>query len=107
PAAHLGAHHAEVLDDQLRAHVEARHVVAPAHLSELVALAAKQEEAAEVAAVWLEEDRVPALDLALLLQPAPQLGCLLEHLPRLLLAAANWPAESDEETEVSHVHLLG
>src|SRR5207244_632972 len=93
---------AEAVDDDPGARVQPVEVVAPPHPPEPLAVAAEEDEPAEVAAVRLEQDRLEALDLAPLLQPRVVLHRLVEHLDRLLLAAAGRDAEADEDRRVSH-----
>jgi hypothetical protein len=64
------------------------------------------EEAAEVAAVGVEEAHVHALDPAGALQPAEHRDPLLEDLDRPLLATAYGGAEPDEQRSVCHRNSL-
>jgi hypothetical protein len=68
---------------------EALELGTAADARKLVLVAAQQEEPAELAAVRLEQDRLDALDLALLLQPRVILEDLVEHLGGLPLAPPN------------------
>src|SRR5439155_19488069 len=46
--------------------------------------------------------RLPAFDLAFVLELRPELDCLVEDLGRVLLAPSNGPAEAHEESEIGH-----
>src|SRR5207247_10638083 len=59
-------------------------------------------EALKVAAVWGEEDRLEAFELAFLLELAPQRDGLAEHLESLLLAPPHSAAPAHEDRVVSH-----
>src|SRR5205085_3763242 len=88
--------------DQLGPRVDAEQVFAVAQTADLLLAAADEEEPAEIAAVRLEEGRLPAIDLARLLQPSPELDRLAEYLGSLLLTPPNRPAEADEEPVIRH-----
>jgi SAM-dependent methyltransferase len=97
-----GVDDADALHDQLRADDQALELVACPHPIETLQLTPKEEEAAEVASVRVEEERVEALDGALLLELSPHLHRLVEDLSGLLLAAADREAEAYEQGVVRH-----
>jgi hypothetical protein len=71
-------------------------LLAVANARELVPLAAEQKEAAELAAMRLEEDRLEALDLALLLKPRVIFENFAEYLDGLTLTASHRKPKADE-----------
>ena len=81
---------------------ELRELVAHAKRGELLRIAADENEAAQVTAVRLEEDRLEALDLAVLLERRVLRDRLVEELDRLALTAAHGVAEADEQPGVCH-----
>jgi hypothetical protein len=81
------AHHAEVLDREQAPRDVPLELVASANACQLVLVSAQQDEAAEFPAVRLKEDRLEALDLALLLEARVVLENRAESLARLPFAA--------------------
>ena len=98
-------HDAEVVDDEPHPDRKLVELLAHAERGELLGIAPDQDESGEVPAVRLEEDRLEALNDALLLQAGVVAEGLAEELRRLGLASANDLAPPDEETGVGHVHL--
>src|SRR5215212_2317667 len=93
----------DVLDDQGRPRRHAHELVVEAQRRDRVLVPPQQREPAEVAAVGLEEGDLEALDPPLLLEPAPVLHRLVEHLEALGLAPAHAVgAPSDEQSVISH-----
>jgi protein-S-isoprenylcysteine O-methyltransferase Ste14 len=95
----------EVLDDELASHGQPLELLAAANARELVLVTAQQEEAIQFPSVRLEESRLEALDLTLLLQTGVILEGFVEHLDGLSLAASHGSPETDKESGICHVPI--
>src|SRR3954454_5347474 len=103
PVVDEGPDHADLLDDQARAGRHPDELVVESQRREGVLVPPEHREPAEVAAVGLEQRNLEALDLALLLEPAPVLDRLVEHLEALGLAPSHAVlTPSDEQSVISH-----
>jgi hypothetical protein len=94
--------HAEVVDDVQAAVAEPQELVALADALQLRRVAARDQEARQRAAARLQRDRLEAVDLAGALQPAVVRQHLVEHLQRVLLAAAHRLPPHHHECPVGH-----
>ena len=91
-----------MLQAQRAPRVEAQELIARPQPVERVLLALEEQEAPQVAAVRLQDDRLEALDLPSLLQLGVVLGHLAEELQGLLLAPARRCPPADEECPPRH-----
>src|SRR5262249_62435647 len=81
-------------------------LVAGANACQLVLVSAEEDEAAKFPAVRLQEDRLEAFDLALLLQAGVVLENLAETLDRLLFAGPPRGPPTHEKPQIPPVSLL-
>src|SRR5215213_6339327 len=81
-------------------------VVAVAEFVERAQLAPQQEEALEIAAMWLQGVGLEAINPALLLALTEELHCLVEDVEGRLLLPTLHGTPADEQRGISHLRLL-
>ena len=92
----------KVLDDEPASHGQPLDFLAAANAREFVLVTAQQEKAVKLPAVRLEENRLEALDIALLLEPGIIFESFVEHLGGLSFTASHGNAETDEKPGICH-----
>src|SRR5215469_4117177 len=97
PLAQEGADDPEVLYDEIGPRRDPLELFAAANARQLLLVAAQQEEPAKLPAVWLEQNRLEALDLTLRLQPGVVLESFVEDLDRLSLTTSHRNPEADKK----------
>src|SRR5712691_8683878 len=93
---------AQVVDHQGGADVEAEKLLAGAQGVQLLAVAADEQKASEIAAIWLQVDRFKALDRALLLQLNKVLDSLVEDLQGFQFPTPHGRAPYDHKCASGH-----